>query len=111
MTKQTLRAGYIHHRNRLLKGYSEVSIFIGLFNNMMVLWIFLKYAFNIKNTYFWILPIVAAAALSIMYLFGWIWDRYKLFNEDYRWISHRNPVMMDMYETVKKNQKQADKTA
>lgn len=99
--KQKLRSSYIHHRNRLLKGYGEFAIMIGIFNNLMIIWIFLKAVFGISNRYMWVLPIVAFCVLFAMYLIGWIWDAKGLFKEDYKWVANRNTVMMEMYDELK----------
>jgi|GEM_PF-1165348 len=98
---RTLRRHYVHHRNRLLKGYQELAILIGIGNTLMLVWLTLRNVFGISNHYIWILPALAACALSLMYLCGYIWDRGRFFDEDNLWFTQRGPYIREIYEYIK----------
>jgi len=94
---------YIHHRNLLLRGYSEVSVIIGIFNNTLLVWLFLR-SLGVENKYIVILPFLVCLVIIILYMIGRVYMRQGMIAEDYSWQAHQNPAWKELM-TVLRSQK------
>ena len=107
--KRGLRKRYIHHRNLFLKGYGEVSMVIGLFNQAMLLWLFVRDFAGLSRRWIWIVPACMCLVSIGLYVVGWIWERRGLFREDLRWQTERNPMWLEMMEMIRREKNEAHK--
>jgi len=103
MDQANLIKKYIHHRSLLVKGHSELSLAVSVFNYAMLMWLTLRDIITFPRIYvLLILPGTFVVVFIIQYIIGWIWERKKLVNEEQDWLAVRNPVLKEILREAKK---------
>lgn len=91
---------FIHHRNLLIRGHGELSLVISGIQQGMLIWLILRDMFPpsiMKRSY--IVPVVMICIVLISlikWIWGWLFDKYKLVDQDMSWIMTRTPEMQEL---------------
>lgn len=97
MDARELAKKYIHHRNLLVRGQLELSVVMSLFNTGMLFGLFLKNVLNIPTSYVvYIISGCVTLTAFLQYLFGWYYERKKLFDEENNWMTDRTPLFQKL---------------
>jgi len=101
MQKERIKKRWIHHRNLLARGHTEVSLFYSTIQMAILIWLFLRDLMSFSR--FWIFVIAPACAILVIliqYLVGYMMDRYGMIHELQEWDFERNPMVMKILEIV-----------
>jgi hypothetical protein len=92
-----LKKQFVHHRNLLARGQTEISLFYGLINMCLLFWLFLRDVITVPRVWIVIIaPVCFLIALGMQYLVGYLMNRWKLIDELQKWDFERNPVVMGL---------------
>jgi len=93
---------YIHHRNLLIRGQLELGIIMSLINTGILGSVFLKLFFDIaaRNIAYIIAGCVLLTAF-LQYLFGWFYEKKRLFHEENSWLTDRTPIFKELMKKGK----------
>ena len=92
---------YIHHRNLLVRGQLELGVIMSLVNTGILGSVFLKIFFDIpaKSIAYIIIGCVLLTAL-LQYLFGWIYEKKRMFDKENSWLTDRTPVFRFIFQEL-----------
>jgi len=83
---------FINHRNRLARGQTELSLFQGVIQTALILWLFLRDLMTIPRLWvFLFFPVCLLCVMTIQYFIGYFMDRCKMIDEIQEWDFDRNP--------------------
>ena len=94
----------IHHRNRLARGQTELSLFQGVVQTGLILWLFLRDLMTIPRGWvFFFFPVCLCGVLIAQYVVGYLMDRYKMIDAIQNWDAERNPYLVDIKKGMEKD--------
>lgn len=97
MDWRRIKKRWVHHRNLLSRGHTEISLFYSTLQMSILIWLFLRDLMTFSRIWiFFIAPICFIAAIAIQYLTGYFMDRFKIIDDLQEWDTERNPVFMNM---------------
>lgn len=93
---------YIHHRNLLVRGQIELGIVLSLVNTGILLAILLKTVVGISISWTFLITVSSVLIVGICeYLFGWFYEKAKLFDVENTWLTDRTPAWDLLMRTMK----------
>ena len=98
---------YIHHRNLISKGISEINFirYIGQFS--LIAGIAFKYMMERSTEEsLWLTVIIAAILLVVCWIIGKVWDITSLYDEEANWNNKRNPFVKNVEKKIGGNDAQ-----
>ena len=99
---RSLKKTWIHHRNRLARGQTEISLFYGVIQTALLLSLFLRDIMTFHRVWLLIfLPACFLGVTALMYLIGWYMDTHGLIDELQDWDAERNPMLKEIRNIVK----------
>lgn len=88
---------YIHHRNLIYKGETEIGFLkrLASYQGLMVAWLFARDLFPDLPRWVFIVvaPCLVCLQFTVYWLVGKVWDRRHLFDQEASWQNKRNPVI------------------
>jgi len=98
-----VRKFYAHHRNLLSRGHTEISLFYGIIQMSLIVWLTLRDMITIHREWvFVIIPAIVLFAGTVQYLVGYFMDRYKVIDDLQKWDFERNPQVMQILKSMTK---------
>ena len=96
---------YIHHRNLLVRGQIELGIIFSLVNTGMLLAILLKNVLGFSTRWTFIITVGSIFIVALCeYLFGWFYERSRLFDVENNWLTDRTPILQELWRKIKNEQ-------
>jgi len=93
---------YIHHRNLLVRGQIELGIIFSLVNTGMLLAILLKNVLGFSTRWTFIISVVSIFIVALSeYLFGWFYEKSRLFDVENNWLTDRTPILQELWRKIK----------
>jgi len=87
---------YVHHRNLLSKGNTEIGLILTSFSQGLLVWLTLRDAFSIGRR--WVILVLLMAVIVniiVKWAFGWFYNRYHMFDREHAWNTRRNNVFQE----------------
>ena len=102
MSNKSLSEKYIHNRMLLTRGQIELGIILGLVNTGMLLGIFLKSVLGLSTSSTFLITIGSVLIVGVCeYLFGWFYERRRMFDLENTWLTDRTPILQTLVETLR----------
>lgn len=99
MDWRKIKKQWVHHRNLLSRGHTEISLFYSTIQMSILIWLFLRDLMTFPRVWIFIIaPACGIAAIAIQYFTGYFMERYKIIDDLQEWDFERNPVITRLLE-------------
>uniref|UniRef100_A0A6M3K9W7 Uncharacterized protein n=1 Tax=viral metagenome TaxID=1070528 RepID=A0A6M3K9W7_9ZZZZ len=99
-----VRKSYAHHRNLLSRGHTEISLFYGIIQMSLIVWLALRDMVTIHREWvFVVIPGIVIFAATVQYLVGYFMDRFRVIEDLQEWDMSRMPQIREL---LKRNGKE-----
>ena len=97
---------YIHIRNLVMLGHSDISMLSGTVSQCMILWLFLR---NItdrihRTDIFWLMPLIIIVVFGVQFVIGWVWEKKHLIDADCAWKAERTSQINELLKNTRKHE-------
>jgi len=102
---------WTHHRNLLSRGHSEVSLFYGVIQMALIVWLTIRDSVSIDRQWvIVIIPAIFVVGAGIQYLVGYVMDQTGIIRDYQAWDAERNPLIVDILNRVRSSGEKGERS-